>query len=71
MSLSVKNGSFLVDQKRLELTLSLAPGETKGIYGASGTSFPSGKEARPSAYCFKILICNFAWQHLEKSCFSV
>lgn len=37
MSLSVKNGSFLVDQKRLELTLSLAPGETKGIYGASGT----------------------------------
>lgn len=37
MSLLVKNGCFLVDQKRLELTLSLAPGETKGIYGASGS----------------------------------
>jgi len=37
MSLLVKNGCFFVDQKRLDLTLSLAPGETKGIYGASGT----------------------------------
>ncbi|MBK0036630.1 MULTISPECIES: ABC transporter ATP-binding protein [unclassified Enterococcus] len=37
MSLLVKNDCFLVDQKRLELTLSLAPGETKGIYGASGS----------------------------------
>lgn len=37
MSLLVKNGCFLVDQKRLELTLSLAPGETKGIYGPSGS----------------------------------
>lgn len=37
MSLLVKNGCFLVDQKRLELTLSLTPGETKGIYGASGS----------------------------------
>ena len=37
MSLLVKNGCFLVDQKQLELTLSLAPGETKGIYGASGS----------------------------------
>lgn len=37
MSLLVRNGCFLVDQKRLELTLSLAPGETKGIYGASGS----------------------------------